>query len=1050
MRRQFLLQTLLACILLLGIAAYSGRLVRLYDTWSVGQADIAQLSAETQTYLRSMREPLDITYFATRAERMPSHLKETERQVRRLLEALKDAAPDKIEVRVIDPDASGVAGIAYAARRKASSFSVRRVLHDEQSEQKIWSSLVLKPAGRPDVLIQSIQNEHLPHLEGLIIEHIRAQQKPPRPVFAVAANGPYRLLPSLLNEHGSVIELNLDQSSDIPLEADVLFWIQPGVVTPEHIRSLQRFVQSGRSVVLAGSAYAIGYAVDDERTQFQAYRFDSAWGDLLYPFGIRPVPDLLLDTNSGSVNLDVGGQIREVEAPFHLRMLPAFYNMKGFRLPARGGINLVAPSALEIDLERVAESGLVAEQLGTTTENVRVLPLPAGPFDDAALQRGIGVPKQNLLVRLSPQNAWHGEILVLASAAPFQDGIINQPGYAHRVFTNNLARTYGDPARLVRARVDKNPPPRLVLPSDGERLVWRLLTVFLIPAVALGIGAHRYQIWQRFALQRYVNAQRLRWPAIALIVLIAGSWLWSGSRQLYLDFTEEKLNTPAATTLHLLQKNAKRVQATLYISARAALPTELKGVERRVVDLLEQGDVPIAVQRPDALSAAEIDRLAREGIGPFFVERVQHDTLSTQAVWSALHLRAGERDIRIKRLDERALTHLEFLLSAGLYQLENGRRPRVAVISDLPRLSPAEALEDYHKKGLIPPSGADVYSQLKELLSNNLYDVQHINPKDPILPPESDVLLWLQPRRDSTPVIDLLSGHLQQGKNAIVALQHFNIQQRQYRGNGFQTVYWPQPQFQDFDRFSRLYGVEQVREVLFDRTQSHLDLETQVNRTAVREYDAQQVALPFLIRAVAPNYRRQSALTRHLGDLLFIWGNRFALNSERLAEIGMDAQVLVSTSERSWAYAWSGGWLPPDVFSSSNYLQGTQPLAVQLTGLFNRARFSEDAEGRSQIELGEKALGTSQLLLVGSSEMFKNEYLYAAGFQHDQFLLNAVAHMAYGEALAELQARRPVSRGFAFQNPQDKSVWRAVSIGLAPLLFALYGAVRLRRLRGGS
>ena len=174
----------------------------------------------------------------------------------------------------------------------------------------------------------------------MIIEHIRAQQKPPRPVFAVAANGPYRLLPSVLNEHGSVIELNLDQSSDIPQEADVLFWVQPGVVTPEHIRSLQRFVQSGRSVVLAGSAYAIGYAVDDERTQFQAYRFDSAWGDLLYPFGIRPVPDLLLDTNSGAVNLDVGGQIREVEAPFHLRMLPAFYNMKGFRLPARGGINL--------------------------------------------------------------------------------------------------------------------------------------------------------------------------------------------------------------------------------------------------------------------------------------------------------------------------------------------------------------------------------------------------------------------------------------------------------------------------------------------------------------------------------------------------------------------------------------------------------------------------------------------------------------------------------------------------------------------------------------
>ena len=1050
MKRRFLLQTLLACVLLLGIAAYVGRLVRLVDGWSIGQADIAQLSEETHAYLSAMRDPLTITYFATRAERMPSHLKETERQVRRLLAAIEEAAPGKIDVRVIDPDASGLAGISYAARRKASSFSVRRVLHDEQSEQKIWSSLVLTPAGRADVLIQSIQTEHLPHLEGLIVEHLRSQQKPPRPVFAVAANGPYRLLPSLLNEHGNVIDIDLDQSSDIPLEADVLFWVQPRIVTPEHIRSLQRFVQSGRSVVLAGSAYAIGYGVTEDSVQYVAQRFDSAWSDLLYPLGLRPVPDLLLDTNAGVVNLSVDGELREVEAPFHLRMLPAFYHMKGFRLPARGGINMVAPSALEIDPSLVAESGFMPEQLGTTTENARVLPLPEGPFDDTDLQQGVGVPKQNLLMRLNPQDAWHGEILVLASAAPFQDGIINQPGYAHRVFVNNLARTYGDTERLVRARVDKRPAPRLTLPGDGQRVLWRLFTVFLVPVVALGIGAKRYQIWNRFALQRYVDAQRLRWPAIAVAVLVISSWLWSGSRQLYIDLTEEQLNTPSSTTLNLMQESAQSVEADLFISARAALPTELKAIEGRVIDLLERGDIPVRIQRPEALSAGDIERLARSGIGPFSIERIQHDTLATQSVWSALRLRHSGREIGITRLDERAIDHIEFLLASGLQQLQSGRTPRVAVISDLPRLSPAEALEDYHKKGLIPPGGADVYSQLKELLTNNLYDVQHINPKDPILPPQVDVLVWMQPRRDSSPVIALLSEHLQRGGRALVALQHFNIQQRQYRGNGFQTVYWPQPQFQDFDRFSKLYGIEQVREVLFDRTQSHLDLETQVNRTAVREYDAQQVALPFLIRAVAPNYARESALTRHLGDLLFIWGNRFTFDTERLIELDMDARVLVATSERSWSYAWSGGWLPPDVFSSEDYLSGLQPLAVELTGRFDRAVFEQEDEGGTRLVLDEPAEQEGQLLLVGSSEMFKNEYLYAEGFQHDQFLLNAVANMAYGAELAELQARRPVSRGFAFQSPQAKSTWRAVSIGLAPLLFTLYGLVRLRRLRGRS
>ena len=118
---------------------------------------------------------------------------------------------------------------------------------------------------------------------------------------------------------------------------------------------------------------------------------------------------------------------------------------------------------------------------------------------------------------------------------------------------------------------------------------------------------------------------------------------------------------------------------------------------------------------------------------------------------------------------------------------------RVAVISDLPRLSPAEALEDYQKKGLIAPGGTDVYSDLKALLADYLYDVHYINPRTPSMPSDVDVLLWMQPRRDSGPILLLLSQHLAQGGKAIVAMQHFNIQQRQYRGSGFQTVYWPQP-----------------------------------------------------------------------------------------------------------------------------------------------------------------------------------------------------------------------------------------------------------------
>ena len=1043
MKRRFLLQVVFAFALLLGVVTYVGRLLNLAGAWSLDLSgnDIATLAPASKDYLKSLDSPLSITYFATAREKMPSHLKEVEPQVRRLLASLQTQAPDRIDYRVIDPDHSGPASIVYAARKKASAFSVRRVLHDEHSEQKIWSSLVVARAGAPEILIQGIEPNHLPYLEEHIIAQLRAGQKQPRPTFGVSAPPPFQLLAALLNEKGPVIELDLDRNPVIPPEVDILFWIQPTIATPEHARQLQRFVESGRSAVLAGSAYQIGYGLAEDTVNYQVRRMPAAWSQLLQPFGIRPLPDLLIDKNTGPVSLDLGdGEVREVVAPFHIRVLPAFYNMKGFSMPARGGLNFVAASPLEVDPQQASAKGFQVEIVGTTTESPRVLPLPTGLFADADLGNGLPVPKQNLLVQLKPHDPWQGQLFILASAAPFQDGIINQPGYAHRVFLNNLVRTYGEAERLVRARIEKPTAQRLTLPGGAARFFWRFLAVFLVPAIFLGLGTRRYL---RGGIPTLPRGHWGKPIGLGFLVLLIGGLVWRGGGP-FLDLTAEQLNTPSPLLGQLLQGTT--LQAELLATARASMPQELKDAENRIRTLLEQRDIALRVTRPDALTPGERLSLANEGLTAFAVEKILNDTLATQRVWSGLRLTDNRQQTAIPRLDQHTLPHLEFLLAAAAHSLQQGRKIRVAIISDLPRLSPAEALEDFHKKGLIPPGGTDVYSDLKALLADYLYDVQYINPREPSMPRDVDVLLWMQPRRDSGPILLMLSQHLARGGKAVVALQHFNIQQRQYRGSGFQTVYWPQPQFQDLDRYLRLFGVEQIREVLFDRTQSHLSLETQINRTAVREYDPQQVALPFLIRAVGQYYDTASPITRRLGDLLFIWGNRFALNPARLADQSLMAQTLISTSNKAWAYPWKGGWLPPDIFTAETYLPGPQPLAVLLEGPFPEATFVEAEEGRSALELtGPAPREDGSLLLIGSSEMFKNEHLATPGFQHRQLLLNAVAQMAYGQELATLQARSPTTRGFAFQSTQAKSLWRGLVVSLGPLLFlgyALYRRVR--------
>jgi len=1040
LKRRFLLQTALAFALLLGAVAYTGRLLNLTGDWTldlVGR-ETATLAPETKDFLKRLDDQLNITYFATAREKMPTHLKEIEPQVRRLLAALRNQAPQRIDYRVIDPALSGRASIGYAARKKASSFSVRKVLHDEHSEEKIWSSLVVSRDSAADVLIQGIEPEHLPHLEKLIIAQLQAGRAPPRPTFGVAAPPPFQLLSAFLNEKGPVIELDLNNDPHIPAEVDVLFWAQPAVATPEHVRQLQRFLASGHSAILAGSTYQIGYGSEGETVNYQVRRMPPAWQNLLEPFGVRPIPDLLVDKNTGPVALELGDTgVREVIAPFHIRVLPAFYNMKSFSMPARGGLNFIAASPLEVDPQRALEKGFQVEVIGTTTESARIHPLPQELFTDADLADGLAVPKQNLLVLLKPENPWHGQLLVLASAAPFQDGIINQAGYAHRVFLQNLIRTYGEPERVVRGRIEKPTPQRLTLPGALSRFFWRFFAVFLVPLIFLGLGIRRYL---RGGVSTITRGHWHRQIGFGLGALIIGALIWRSGGP-YLDLTADQLNTPSPILGRLLQ--GASLDAELVATPRASMPQQLKGAENRIRTLLDERDIPLRTIRPGSLTPAEQQQLASEGLTPFPVDKILNDTLATQPVWNGLRLSNRAHHISIPRLDQRSLPHLEFLLAAAAHNLQKGVAKRVAIISDLPRLSPAEALEDFHKKGLIPPGGTDVYSDLKGLLSAYLYDVQYINPREPSMPADIDVLLWMQPRRDSGKILLLLNQHLAQGGKAIVALQHFNIQQRQYRGSGFQTVYWPQPQFQDLDRYLRLFGIEQVREVLFDRTQSHLDLETQINRTAVREYDPQKVALPFLIRAVGQHYDPDSPITRHLGDLLFIWGNRFALKPMQLTEMGLSARPLITTSPRTWAYPWKGGWLPPEVFTATDYLPGPQPLVVELTGPFPEVAFSENDEGRSILEFTGAAPKTDgELLLIGSSEMFKNEHLLSPGFQHQQLLLNAVAQMAYGPALAALQARQPTPRGFAFQSAEAKGLWRSLVVGAGPLLFLSYALYR--------
>src|SRR5262249_24176225 len=152
-----------------------------------------------------------------------------------------------------------------------------------------------------------------------------------------------------------------------------------------------------------------------------------------------------------------------------------------------------------------------------------------------------------------------------------------------------------------------------------------------------------------------------------------------------------------------------------------------------------------------------------------------------------------------------------------LERLGGRATPRVAFASDVPRLSAAEAFEQFQQKGLFAPRGTDVFALARESLEQNDLEVVHVKPRAPVMPEQSDVLVWLQPRRSGEAMLEEFVRPLVGGGKAVLAVQHFNLRTQQFRGGDFELRYWPQLQTPDVENlyFPEL-GIELVREVLFD------------------------------------------------------------------------------------------------------------------------------------------------------------------------------------------------------------------------------------------
>jgi len=300
LRTLFIKTFLIGAGLLLGIALL---VIMVFDNLNVGRFDLTaeqvyKLSPSVEKILSRLEAPIEITYYVSSSEKMPTKWKNLERDVIDKLEELKLASKGRVTYKVFDPsaeeereafeerrakekqektgEASKPASRKRIAERLAEKgvvpFGVQSAERDEFAVKRIYSSLVLSYLDRKEDVIEEVRPEMFGSLEYEIVSRIFKLIATKRPKVGFFPDQPetppqyrqfqqeppdaYGMAVELLRNAGyDVVRTNITKEDTIPGDIQTMVLMIDEPLTERQFYEIDRLVHKGVRLVLAGQMY---------------------------------------------------------------------------------------------------------------------------------------------------------------------------------------------------------------------------------------------------------------------------------------------------------------------------------------------------------------------------------------------------------------------------------------------------------------------------------------------------------------------------------------------------------------------------------------------------------------------------------------------------------------------------------------------------------------------------------------------------------------------------------------------------------------------------
>ncbi len=576
---------------------------------------------------------------------------------------------------------------------------------------------------------------------------------------------------------------------------------------------------------------------------------------------------------------------------------------------------------------------------------------------------------------------------------------------------------------------------------------------------------------------RYRPGARVMFLTVAVACVAIGmlfNYLMAGTSIKRFDMTEDQIHTISPSTGAILAEADSEIEVRLYITPRDKMPTTMRNIERDIRDKLEElrlasgGRLNYATvyleaanviatgqdfTDPDDMDEDEVieRRMLDRGVQPFNVQAMTQDEVTSRLVYCSLGVAYRDRTEEIiPQIMPETLPDLEYQLASTIYKLTRDTRPVVALVA------PTEAIhidpqtrQILMQMGQQIPETDDPYIYLEQVLEMEQYDVRRVamTEEDP-LPDDYDTLVVVNPRNLNERQRWELNRALHSGKSVVMAVQQYEWDYQATREGNRVSRRDETPQI---NPLLEEYGLRVSTDVLMDVNSVTLTVQSQAGGL-MGALMGQPFDLPTHILVNNTTMNQDISITSRLAAILYLWGTALELDEERLAELGLEAETLMYTSDRAWS-------IPADApMTQASFEEPSTgqayPLMALVTGQFPDVFEGEprptwpDPEqqpgmppmdnpgGDNEPPAPDVTPQPGQLILLGCSQMFRRDFLQATNLD---LFLNSVDAVTLSEHLVNVRGTRPVDRIITRPSSRQRTMWQLANYGLANILIAAIG-----------